>query len=272
MTTEYNLYECLNEAFTEAGYNIKSNGQSFNFLPLNLNIEPKIRDIKSFENDRYSCSVTLTFSNSDKFENSITEYSMGIGDSEYNAIKSAFQRWIDCDFPPIHDYISSGHAELGEKIESASYSGELNKYLGWDIYIGPLLESKEVNNNLETEINKKNSSLILQKLFQALTDDILGKPGTYFMRSFMSISSDNKIDTDCRMNGADWALGKHYLNEYINSLPKENQIYFLKQSILLTSKPIESIKSDSILDKLEGELAKMNNPSPTKKWWEVWKK
>jgi len=271
MTTEHNLYKCLSDAFNEAGYKTISDEQSFNFLPLNLKIEPEILDIKSFENEQYSCSVILTFSNPNKFENSITEYSMGIGNSEYNAIKSAFQRWIDCDFPPIHDYIGSGHSELGEKIESASYSGELNKYLGWDIYFGPLLESKEVNNTLETEINEKNSSLILQKLFQALTDDILGSPGTYFIRSFMSISSDNNIDTDCRLNGVDWSLGKQYLNEYINSLPKQNQIYFLKQSILLTSKPIEEIKSDTILKKLDGELAKMDN-STTKKWWKIWKK
>ncbi len=85
----------------------------------------------------------------------------------------------------------------------------------------------------------------------------------------MSISSDNKIDIDCRLNGVDWTLGKQYLTEYIKSLPKQNQIFFLKQSILLSSKPIEEIKSDTILKKLDGELAKINN---NKKWWEIWKK
>jgi len=158
-------------------------------------------------------------------------------------------------------------AVIGVQVESVSYSGELKKYLGWDIYLGPLLETKEVNDYFETEINLKDNSVILQKLFQSLTDDIFGYSGVFFIRCFMSKTN---TDVDCRVNGVDWSLGKIALTEYINSISNENDIYFLKQSLLIVSKPIEEIKSDSILKKLNIELKKIKD-KPAKKWWEIWR-
>jgi len=57
MKNSHNLYQCLSEAFNEAGYDSESNGTEFEFTPLNLKITPEIIKINSFENNQYSCSI-----------------------------------------------------------------------------------------------------------------------------------------------------------------------------------------------------------------------
>jgi len=131
------------------------------------------------------------------------------------------------------------------------------------------LETKESDSEIITEVMDDGNNLMMQNLFQPLTNDILGAPGTYFIRCFASISANNEIDSDSRVNGIDWPHGNDYLNNYIRNISTQNQLYFLKQSLLLVSKPIEEIKSESILEKLDNAMAN-NNINAKKKWWKFW--
>lgn len=272
MNSEINLYYPLAKEFARAGYNIDTDGKSLDFFPLNLIIEPRLINTNELENGSCSVIVNVCCKHFDKFPDGITEIAVGIGQSVNDAIATAFNNWIVGDFPPIHDYLCSSSNLLGDYSESISYSGELDKIIGWDLFFGPCMETSQNMNNLETNINKQNQKLIQQILFQPLVDMIFGTPGLYYIRIFMSKKSNGQIDCDCRVNGNDWEHGKNYLIDYIKKYQINSDLLWIKQNVLFVSKPAEEIQSSDLLEKLNDELSKQNQSSDikNKKWWKFW--
>ncbi len=273
MNSNINLCYPLAKEFVKAGYHINTDGKSLDFFPLNLIIEPKLTIVNELANGNCSVIINVCCKHLDKFPNGITEIAVGMGHSIDEAIATAFNNWIVGDFPPIHDYLCGSSSLLGEYSETISYSGDLDKVIGWDLFFGPRLETSQNMNNLETSINKQNQKLILQTLFQPLVDMILGTPGLYFIRTFMSKKGDGQIECDCRVNGNDWEHGKNYLIDYIKKYQTNPDLIWIKQNILFVSKPAEKIQSSSLMEKFKDELSKQNQSSNSekKKWWRFWK-
>jgi hypothetical protein len=270
MTDEINLYHLLAEQFAEAGYPTQSDGASFCFFPLDLALE--LRIVKENMTDN-GCSVFMTIrcTHPIKFPAGITEYATGMAENKRAAVSQAFHNWIICDFTPIHDYLCESGTLLGSTSETACYAGELNEFVAWDIFYGPRIETVQHGSHLHpTKNDSKEQVIVIQTLFQALTDEVFGVPGLYYIRTFMSKYQDGSIQCDCRVNGNDWEHGKESLIQYISQYPTGDGLIYIKQNILLANKPIEEIKSPDLLNHLMDALNKQQ-AEKQKKWWEIWK-
>ena len=272
MDTEINLYHILAKSFLKAGYAVDEEANCVLFKPLNLIIQAKVLEAEKSESEITSVVLNISCRHHEKMPDGINEMATGLGDTYEKALEQAFNNWIISDFTPIHDYLCSSNNLLGAYAETASYSGESNEIIGWDLFFGPRLEASQNMNTLEIAENKKDQKQIQVTLFQAMTDSLFGTPGLYYIRTFMSKINNSRIDCDCRVNGNDWEHGKNYLVNYIAKYQANPGVFWIKQNLLLVNKSADKIQSARLIEDLNRELNRQKEPPShkQKKWWKFW--
>lgn len=274
MNPEINLTSILANEFKKAGYAITENTDSVFFPSLNLTIKASLTNMVDAEEKGSSVMIDVCCQHPEKFADGITEAAISFGDNINKAAAVAFNHWIAGDFPPIHDYLCQSGHKIGSYMEMASHSGELNQFIGWDCFLGPLMITTQTREKLETKIGDNDEFLVYKSLFQAMTDELLANPGIYYIRTFMSKIDNEKIDCDCRVNYSEWEHGKSYLLDFLKNYEAPAGIYYIKQNFLLVSKDVTEIQSQDLLAGLHKEISKLNPTTATemkKKWWEFWK-
>lgn len=270
MYPEINIYECFALAFQTYGYPCQTDGESFCFLPLNLHLTAIIEDITQSTETIISSRIFLTATHSELFPDGIREYGYGWGATGVESVTNAIERWIESDFPAIHDYLCTGESSKKNKMEMVSRSGETGEYLAWNIFMGPLIEisSKGIR------VDEENKLEIMKLLLNSMTGDLLGRRGMYPIRSFASKNADNEIDVDCRINATNWEQGRYDLYSHANDWEVKSGLLAWKQYMLIVPVDMRDIDSEGLKNSVDEEWDKANavsqEPVEKKKWWQFW--
>ncbi len=256
-----NINDCIGTAFRNCGYTIEYSSSDFEFKSLSLKINGEIDELGETEKGKKSARLKIKLDNK-FFINSIYEYVYGWGDSVELAIINAFERWIDSDFPVIHDLLADHKIKEGytTEIKVASKSGETGEEISWKGIIGPLLTSDES----KTIIDEANRNEIMLTLFNEITGDFLGERGMYPIKCFMSKNSNHEVDIDCRVNGITWSRGQVELYKYCQTWKTEN-FKFWKQYFIIYSLEGE-IEEGKLKDKFKEAIKEPRKKS----WWKFW--
>jgi hypothetical protein len=260
---DINVYQCIAESFQNCGYSCNTNGEYFEFSPLNLFIDARIEEITSAEDELLSCRLLIKSTQLSLFPLGIVEYGYGWGNTAKDCVINAMQRWIQSDFAPIHDYLCKKGAK--KNMELLSFSEESGETLAWHVYLGPPIEI-DLNGTRENEERRLE---VFKLLFNPITGDLLCKKGIYPIRCFLSKHGDGIVDVDCRVNGEDWQGGKNELYEHTLSWPANNYLVALKQYMLIVPTQLDQIESKTLLNQLDREVKKQLTGE--KKWWQFWK-
>lgn len=258
-----NINVCIAQAFINCGYDIEINPDTFVFTPLELTIGGTMSQVEELRENVKAARLSITLDHR-LFPGPIFEFVYGWGSSTKVATINAFERWIDSDFPVIHDFLADHKLENGHtsEVKIASNSGETGEQISWKGIIGPLLIFK----GGEVVYDQENRNEIIKPLFEAITGDFLGRRGMYPIRCFMSKNSDQQIEVDCRVNGEEWKRGYDALVECCQRWEVQDYLFW-KQYLLIYS--LEgNLEEGDLKAQLEKEVRKASKSSR----WKFWKK
>ena len=141
---EINISECISIAFNNSGYEMGIQNDQFKFDPLNIEISGEIEDFSKDSNSVKSTRLRIKIIASENYDKPIYEFVYGWGDTYKEAVINSFERWIESDFPVIHDWLADhkiGDEETKE-FKVASKSGETGETISWMGILGPILSSE----------------------------------------------------------------------------------------------------------------------------------
>lgn len=272
MKTE-NINVLIAKAFTNFGYEVLTRDEFVIFEPINLEITGIIQANNTIEEpSNFKTFIKIILNCKTKNINPIFEFTYGWGESKKESIIVAIERWLESDFPVIHDWLADHKIhDYCTEFKIRSIIIDTKEKLYFKGIMGPLSNY----NGTETKFDKENQSKLLVLLNDALTTDFLDKKGIYPVKCFVSKDRNNNIKIDCRVNGEIWERGYNTLFNYCEKDWKVDKLTFWKQYFI-----IYTVKSFEVNEKVEQatseKIREISNENHTeirpKKWWEFWRK
>lgn len=246
------INECIREAFTTFGYEVKIGKEDFMFEPLSLKISGEMDNADRNDQNIHSARLIIHLEHK-KFPQPINEFVYGWGDSAKNAIINAFERWIESDFPVVHDMLADHKISETSTVQMklVSHSGITDEQISWKGVIGSLLSSDNPEIMVEENIRYE----IFRILFDDISGDFLGEKGVYPIKCFLSKDEKGNINVDCRLNGKIWERGWHTLHNYCQNWNVSKYSYW-KQYFIIHN--VDNLPDEDLVKELEKERRRLN--------------
>lgn len=232
-----NINRCISKAFIEYGYEMPISEKEVFFSPLKIWITGKLDHREDSLKGNIHARLIIKTRHEGLFPDGIFEFAYGGGTDMESAIIDAAYRWIQSDFNTIHDLLCTAkeHNHDGNKADVVSMTPQ-GEVLGWEIVFGPLIST-----TIEGVKQKISQDEIFWRLFDVITEDLLGEKGIYPIKFFAIQNEKNEIDADCRLNGQDWQKGREALLEYIREWNLKDIFHWRKQYVIVVNRPIEHL-------------------------------
>jgi len=262
-----NINTFIAKAFNNFGYEVVVNENAVFFEPIGLEITGIVQEENTVEEEaNYKTFIKVVLNCKSRTSKSIYEFTYGWGETKGKSIIMGFERWLESDFPVIHDWLANHKIDdYCEEIKIRSIVLETKEMLYFGGILGPLSHYKSG----ETFFDKENQTELYRELNNALTTDFLDKKGIYPIKCFVVSDENKNIQIDCRVNGENWERGHQTLYNYCEKKWNVDTHTFWKQYFLIYDYNEGKREFDQIIP--ERLLAGRKNKTGFKKWWEFWK-